>query len=321
MTRKIRFFGPIEIVAELEGPIFRPKVDGKVDTKNLHLRMRGEFRQIDIWFDWLRGPVQFFPDGAWSMDLDGGPIRGEYFRRKEESLKHLELNGKAFKAKGVYRDRKLNLDQVGFAAYGGRAFGRLLWDLNEKGIRLGSGLTGDTAYDYRLGFQKLELGSFMADLTGLMAPMDGVFSGLLEGRGRTLMLERMHGNGRMKVQNLKIGTLPRQDELKKVMGVAATQELKGIQVGNLATEWTFQNGELRLPEFESIGKEGTLSGSLLYNILTLEIGGQAKLDIAPAGMSSRSALKQALGPSPSLRAGVGGRVVEPAIQYVAGSHK
>lgn len=314
VQRKIRWFGPLDIQANLEGPIFSPKIQGAVDTTELHLRMRGEFRQIDIRFGRLKGPIEFLGDGAWVTDLKGSDIRGEYFRLKEADLKHLKMRAEAFQAKAVHRGRVLSLESVGFAAYGGKAIGKLTWDLNDRNIRLGPGRTGDTAYSYRLGFQDMRLGEFMEAITGLAEPFRGRFSGLLEGKGRTLMLERMNGEGNMVVRGLEVGTLPRLDRLREVLG-PATESLAGARLGDLQTGWVFRGGQLRLPQFEVRGPDGSLSGGLHYDILRLDIGGNARLELFPGFLAKNPALRARVGERPALSAALGGRVVEPMIQY------
>lgn len=315
VSRKIRWMGPLGLVANLEGPVFSPTVKGAIDARDLVLRMRGEFRQINIRFAWLKGPVRFGSDGGWTADVEGGPIEAEYFQLKDENLKHLFAHATAVKTTASYAGKVLNLSGLGFAAYGGRALGRLRWDLNERNIPLSGTRKGDTAYDYRLGFDNLDLGAFLQDVTGLIRPFEGRFSGLLEGRGRTLMLERMQGNGRMMVSDLQVGTLPGQAELKQALGAPATDALGGLRLGKLQTTWTFQNGALRMPKFTVEGPDGTFAGTLGYDILKLILSGEASLRVSDGALARLPPLRQALGNRPIVAATVGGTVVEPLIRY------
>ena len=315
VTRKIRWLGPLGFTATMEGPIFSPTVRGQVDTQDLMLRMRGDFRQINIRFSSVRGPVSVTGDGGWTAQLEGGPIEVEYFRHRDEQLQHLFAHATAFKTNAGYARKVLNLTGLGFAAYGGRAIGRLTWDLNERNIPLSGTLKGDTAYSYRLGFEDLELGEFIKDITSLDRPFQGRFSGLLEGRGRTLMLERMTGKGRMMVNDLRLGNLPGTADLAKALGAEAASSLRGLRLGNLQTDWSFQSGILRMPGFEVEGPDGSLSGSLSYDILKLDISGASALRLSAGTLARVPALRRALGRRPVVAASISGKVVEPAIVY------
>lgn len=318
VTRKIRWMGPLGLTASLEGPVFSPKVQGMIDSKDLFLRMRGDFRQINIRFSWLKGPIKMDAGGGWTAQLEGGPIEAEYFRHTAKSLKHLFVHATAVKTTATYAGKVLHLTGLGFAAYGGRAMGHLEWDLNERNIPLSGTLRGDTTYDYRLGFEDLQLGPFIQDITGLDEPFTGSFSGLLKGQGRTLMLERMNGHGRMMVQDLRLGTLPGTAKLRARLGQEATDALRGLRLGKLQAGWTFRNGELRLPQFEVEGPDGQFSGTLAYDILKLNISGDAAVQVSAGALARLPPLRRALGTNVVLGANVAGTVVEPQITYRIG---
>lgn len=316
VTRKIRWFGPLDVQAELEGPIFTPEVRGKINSDDLFLRMQGEFRQINIRFTKLRGPITLEGQENWSVNLVGGRVDVEYFRLKEKELKHLYAHAQALQTKAVYNNRVLTLEDLVFAAYDGKAFGKLRWDLNDRRIRLGEGRYGDTAYEYHLGLDKIDVGGFLTDITSLHRPLEGKLSGLLRGKGRTLMLERMAGTGRFQVQDLRLGEPPRKDLLTEVLGPQAVSLLPGIPLGNLAAEWTFQIGQLQVPRFEVESAQASLDGGINYQILTLDIDGVTRFLLKPGVGKRLEPLQQALGgPGGGISAAFGGRVVSPDIRY------
>jgi hypothetical protein len=286
-----------------------------IDTKDLFLRMRGEFREIDIRFAQLRGPVTLEGGANWSVKLTGGRMDVEYFRLREKELKHLYAHAQAIHTRAVYRDRILNLEDLRFAAYNGRAFGSLRWDLKDRHIRLGPGRFGDTAYEYKLGLEGLDLGGLLKDITSLPRPLEGKLSGVLEGKGRTLMLERMSGTGKFRISDLKVGVPPRKDLLIETLGPGPVSGLQGLPLGTLKGDWFFQAGQLRVPSFEVENALARMEGGVNYQILTLDIDGVARLTLKGAPGGGRSPLAKALGIGGMISASFGGRVVAPELRY------
>lgn len=345
VSRKIRWYGGVEVIADLEGPIFAPEARGKVQGQDLLLRMRGDFREIDILFEGLAGDVGRGEASGWTVALTGGRVSGQYFRlrdsvepvapsagddaasvvagkvrrlkARERLPRRLYLFAEGVKTQAVYRDRVLTLKDLVFVAYQGKALGQLRWDLNERNIQLGPGRYGDTAYEYRLGLADLDLGSLLRDVTALDRPFEGKITGLLEGKGRTLMLERMSGNGRLQVAGMATGNPPRLDLLREALGPRAAEQLAGIPLGELQAEWILQGGELQVPSFSTASAAARLSGSLRYHVLNVEIGGALRLTLVPGALGGREALVTALGATPMLEAGLAGTVDEPLIQYRA----
>lgn len=315
VTRKIRWFGPATVLADLEGPVFEPRVKGKVTTEDLHLRMRGDYRQIDIRFEGLRGRLHRSNLGEFAATLQGGAVKAEYHRHQDRTLKHLFANADAVTAKLTVRDRKMDLSDIRFSAYGGVAIGHLHWDLNVRKVPLRGDLTGDTAYKYSLGFRGMDLASFMQDITSLYRPIEGKLKGLIEGRGKTLMLERMFGEGRFEVEDARVGEPPRKDTLREVLGPLAAEELKGLPLGNLRGDWQMDRGVLVLPSIDVESATAKVEGDLTYDILQLDIGGSLSVRPFDAGMQGRGNLRQTLGAGGRIVARFGGRVVEPQILY------
>ncbi len=315
VTRKIAWFGPLTVRADLEGPVVSPAVRGFLLTEDLYLRMRGEFRQINIRWKGVRGKIHRSLEGDFDLAFESTGLEGEYFRHRDEDLPHLFLRADAMACRATYANRILTLGDVRFSAYGGSAHGSLTWDLTDRNIPLGPGRTGDTAYSYELGMKDFDLGTLIQDVTTIRRPLEGKFRGYLEGRGRTLMLERMNGEGKFQVDGLKLGEPPEGDVVRSVLGPLATAELPGTELGNLAGDWVMVQGDLQVPKFEVAGPDGRLGGSLSYGVLTLELAGALRFAPSPAGLGERPNLARSLGADGVVDVALGGRVVDPEIRY------
>lgn len=325
VRRKVDWLGPVSLEANLAGAVDSPDVKGMLRAKDLHQRMRGEYRQIDLYYSSLEGPIERKPDGSTVMHLKGGPLRGEYHRHKDSTLKKLRVHVDGLETKVVIKNKLLFLEDLKFAAYGGVAFGQLKWDLSVKKIplrdtfgRSNEVFYGDSAYDYRLGFRNIDLGSFLKDVTSLDRPFEGKFTGLMKGEGKSLMLERMHGDGRVKVENFRVGNPPLSGTYVKLFPRTAQGEIPGIPLGNFQTTWNFKNGGLHFPDLSSESPEASLRGVLDYDILSLEISGQLRLGILERALAKRQFLRGALGGPRTIVVGLGGRVVQPEISYSVG---
>lgn len=316
VNRKIRFFGPLDLEALLEGPVASPDVEGKVDTTDLLMRMRGEFRQINIRFSGLTGKILRHTGGGAEVAMQGGKLVGEYFRHVDKDIPHLFLRLDGIQTKLSYDNRVLRLDDLKMAGYGGVGVGYLEWDLNVRDIELGPGRFGDTRYKYELGMKGLDLEALTKDITTL-TPMGGVFRGYLEGSGDTLMLERMSGSGRFEVRDLRVRTPPTPDRLRAALGPESLDALRQLRIGSAQGDWSLRAGELVLPSIESTGPDAILRGDIRYNILSLDLGGALGLTLQEPGASRNPGLRAALGVGGRIAAALGGRVVSPRVAYEA----